>query len=306
MPVALEQRVYTCLQRIQVGVIIQLIDRHQLGRIGFEPELAALITAQFGRRRVVILQQRLHGRLAQHTAAFGTGGLEAVERLLHVQVLVPRVKVIHFGEPLHACAVRVYALDHGGATVLLLDFVGASADLHRGGETFQIPFPRADSGFVEIIDIEHQTGGRGAENAEIADMRVAHALHRNASDWRGSQVIGHDEHGAPVEGERAGAHALVTQRNQIRYANRGLLLQKADRLTPALLDLPDGMCVQRRLGTSGDAGARTVARVGGLRPAGHVDGRIGGWGEMIFAHSHYHSAVPAWARTMPDMRTGAC
>ena len=31
MPVALEQRVYTCLQRIQVGVIIQLIDRHQLG-----------------------------------------------------------------------------------------------------------------------------------------------------------------------------------------------------------------------------------------------------------------------------------
>jgi len=186
MPVALEQRVYTCLQRIQVGVIIQLIDRHQLGRIGFEPELAALITAQFGRRRVVILQQRLHGRLAQHTAAFGTGGLEAVERLLHVQVLIPRVKVIHFGEPLHACAVRVYALDHGGATVLLLDFVGASADLHRGGETFQIPFPRADSGFVEIIDIEHQTGGRGAENAEIADMRVAHALHRNASDWRGS------------------------------------------------------------------------------------------------------------------------
>ena len=38
----------------------------------------------------------------------------------------------------------------------------------------------------------------------------------------------------------------------------------------------------------------------------HQLGRIGGWGEMIFAHSHYHSAVPAWARTMPDMRTGAC
>ena len=33
---------------------------------------------------------------AQHTAAFGTGGLEAVELPLHVQVLITRVKVIHF------------------------------------------------------------------------------------------------------------------------------------------------------------------------------------------------------------------
>ena len=45
-----------------------------------------------------------------------------------------------------------------------------------GGETFQIPFPRADSGFVEIIDIEHQTGGRGAENAEIASCMVLRCI----------------------------------------------------------------------------------------------------------------------------------
>ena len=35
----------------------------------------------------------------------------------------------------------VYALDHGGATVLLLDFVGASADLHRGGRDVSDPIP---------------------------------------------------------------------------------------------------------------------------------------------------------------------
>ena len=88
---------------------------------------------------------------------------------------------------------------------------------------------------------------KGSEDTKITDMRVAYTLHRYPGYRRGRQIVGHDEHCAAIERERAGAHTLVPQRNQFGHADGGLLLQKADRFSPALLHLPNGMGIQRRL-----------------------------------------------------------
>ena len=169
-------------------------------------------------------------------------------------MLVPSIEIIHLGEPLHAGTVGAHALHHGGAAILLLDFVGAATYFHRGRKSLQIPFPGTHRGFVEIVDVEYQSCGRGAEDTKITDMRVAYTLHRYPGYRRGRQIVGHDEHCAAIERERAGAHTLVPQRNQFGHADGGLLLQKADRLSPALLRLPNGMGIQWRLGSSGYAG----------------------------------------------------
>ena len=54
-----------------------------------------------------------------------------------------------------------------------VDSVFARCHVDAGGEPFQIPFPRGDQRFIEVVQVEDHVLPRRAEQAEIVQMRIA-------------------------------------------------------------------------------------------------------------------------------------
>lgn len=89
------------------------------------------------------------------------------------------------------------------------------------------------------------------EDAEVADVRIAHALHLDAGARRVCQVAGHNDRRAAVERKRRDAHARVPQPDELGDARLRLLHQQVDGVLAAFAHLPDTVraaraCLARR------------------------------------------------------------
>src|SRR5262245_16113705 len=86
---------------------------------------------------------------------------------------------------------------------------------------------------VEIIDVEYEVLLRGRECPEVHQMAVAASLDGNAGARLMLEVLGHYRGGAAQERERTYAHALVTNRDQLRHAVAIARGQDGDRIAIA-------------------------------------------------------------------------
>ena len=113
---------------------------------------------------------------------------------------------------------------------LTREAVVARGDQHAHGQALDVPLPRPGQRLVEVVDVEHQPPlGRG-EHAEVRQVRVAAALHRQSRARRRRQVAGHDQRRAAVERERRDEHAPVADRHELGHARLGLALEQLDRI----------------------------------------------------------------------------
>ena len=105
---------------------------------------------------------------------------EFLEHALDVQLGVPDVEVLHGREARHRAAVRRDRVQHDLVLVLDGEAVVARGDQHAHGQALDVPLPRSRQRLVEVVEVEHQPPlGRG-EHAEVRQVRVAAALHREA------------------------------------------------------------------------------------------------------------------------------
>ena len=57
--------------------------------------------------------------------------------------------------------------------LLRIETILATGDIHAGDQPLQIPFPRPDGRFVEVVDVDHDVALRRAIQPEVVDVRVA-------------------------------------------------------------------------------------------------------------------------------------
>ena len=143
---------------------------------------------------------------------------------------IPDSQVGHLGEVAHRLPV---AGDRSGddlPAVLAGEPVAAGRDLHAGGQPLDVPLPRAGRRLIEVVDVEDQLPLRGAEDAEVRQVRIPARLHRQPRHRSTGKVAGHRQRRAAVEGERGDHHPAPPDRHQLRHPRLGLLLQQADRV----------------------------------------------------------------------------
>lgn len=141
---------------------------------------------------------------------------------------MPDVELAHLREARHRAAVLLGAGAHGVAAVCLGEAAVTPADLDARHEAHDVPLPGTGRGLIEVVDVKDEVTRVAHEDAEVAHVRVADALHLEAGDGHGGKVSGHDGGAASVERERRDAHALVAQRHEARVARGGLLLDEVD------------------------------------------------------------------------------
>ena len=145
---------------------------------------------------------------------------------------VPDIQVGHLGEVAH----RLPVAGHGGgddlAAVLAAEPVAAGRDFHAGGQPLDVPFPRAGRRLIEVVDVEDQQPLRGAEDAEVRQVRIPAGLHGQPGHRGTGQVAGHRQRRAAVVGERGHHHPAPPDRHQLRHPRLRLLFQQADRVGP--------------------------------------------------------------------------
>ena len=112
----------------------------------------------------------------------------------------------------------------------------SSSDLEARREPLDIPLERAGKRLVEVVQVEDEIALRGGEAAEVREVGVAAELHLEAARRQAREVVRHHRRGAAEEGEGRDEHAAVPDRQELRDARRGLLLEKRHRVTVSGLE----------------------------------------------------------------------
>ena len=241
--IGVKQLLQGCKEFVAVGVALERLKvakGHEFGRLRVEAQRIADSMGELIGGALVILLVCLLNRAAHGAPGLAMEvALELVERLLYVKVCIPHIERPHLREALHRRAILLCAGAHGIAAVVLGEVAVASADLDARSKAFDVPFPRAGCGFVEVVDIEHEMARGAREDAEVRDVRVADALHLDAADRLRGEVVCRDDGCAAEERERRGGHALVAERHELGYAGGGLSIYKLDGVCSVGLDAPN-------------------------------------------------------------------
>ena len=136
----------------------------------------------------------------------------------------------------------------------------AGDDVDAGDEPFQVPFPRADRGLVEVVQVKDHFLLRRAVQPEVTQVGVAGQNDRQARRGRVGQIPGHDGGRAAQETERRGRHAPHAQRQQFALAALVGRQQSAHGIGPVCRGLP------LRVGLARHAAAYGLARRPPLLP----------------------------------------
>src|SRR5215831_3738037 len=121
-----------------------------------------------------------------------------------------RLRVFGHLFPVAACSPPTRLAAIGSA-----EAIRAAGDHKARDKTLDVPFPRRDCCFVEIIDVENELAlGRG-EATEVQQVTIAAGLHIHAGHWGPGKIAGHDCSGAAIERERRDHHPAVAQGNEI-------------------------------------------------------------------------------------------
>ena len=125
---------------------------------------------------------------------------------------------------------RPESVEHDLVLVLGGEAAVARGDQHARSQALDIPLPRARQRLVEVVEVEHHPPFGGGKDAEVRQVRVPAALHRQARARRGAQIVSHDHGRAPIERERRHQHPPVADRNKFRHAGFALAFEQLDRI----------------------------------------------------------------------------
>ena len=114
---------------------------------------------------------------------------------------------------------------------------------HAGGEALHVPLPGTGERLVEIVAVEDELALGRAEDAEVGEVGVAADLGVQARARGAREVGGHDQGGAPEEGEGRDHHAPVADGHQLGHPGRGLLLEQRHGVGAVGAGLEDGVAV---------------------------------------------------------------
>ena len=148
------------------------------------------------------------------------GILDARDQHFKLDLDVPQIPHLHFGELGHVLAVRPDTGEDGILGGGFAEPVVATCDHDARRKTLEVPLPGCRKRFVEIVDGENESPLRGGEAPEVDQVGVSAALHANAGGRSARQIIRHGERRAPVEGEGRLHHAPVAKGNKIGESSR--------------------------------------------------------------------------------------
>src|SRR4030095_16188917 len=123
------------------------------------------MSAEFRLVQEVLLCRLPHGRRK--------GG----EETLFVDRLVPQCEVTHSGIVLHVLSVGLDRRPNGVFRDRTVRAEKSGAQINTCDQSFEVPFPGAGTGLVEIVDAEYQVAFGRSEGAEIRKMGVAARLY---------------------------------------------------------------------------------------------------------------------------------
>ena len=210
----------------------ELLDRHDQRRLVNDPDVAVDRLRQLGERGHAVLGAGLReGRLGSLDDLLLELRGEFLDHPFDVQVGVPDVEVLHSGELGHRGAVAPDGVEHDPVLVFGAIAVVAGGDQHAHSKALDVPLPRTGQRLVEIVDVEHQPPLGRREHAEVRQVRVSAALHRQPRPRRRGKVVGHDHRRAAIESERRDQHSAVPDRHQLRHPRPRLALEQLDRIS---------------------------------------------------------------------------
>ena len=224
-----------------VGLILgdELRGRDQQRRIADDPWLAIdhPDEAIEGLHAVLLFGLR-HGLVRRlHLLVLGDLG-QVGEDGVDVEARVPDVEVVHRGELAHRLTVGADRAEDRGASLLRREVAVAPGDLEARRETLDVPLPGPRKGFVEVVDVQHQTAIRCGEDPEVREVGIATCLDAQPGLGGLREVHRHDRRRATKERERRGQHPPEADRHQLRHAALVLVLEHLDRVSPARRRLP--------------------------------------------------------------------
>ncbi len=155
---------------------------------------------------------------------------KGLQRVLDPQVRVPDLEVLHRSERVHGLAIRAHGLEHDHAPLLLREVELARGDREARRQALEVPLPRARRRLVEVVDVEDELPLRRAEHAEVGEVRIPAELDAETRVRSSREIRGHDQRPTAVERERRDEHPAVPNRDELRHAGDGLLLEQPDRV----------------------------------------------------------------------------
>ena len=220
----------------------QVLDRADQWGVGDDSAFAVDLVGEFGEGLHAVLGSGLgQVRPSLGPLLFGGHAPQLLEKRLNLDVGVPDVQVAHPGALLHPRPVFLGHGKHDRAPLCGVEPAVAAGDLETRGQPLHVPLPRAGQGLIEVVDVEHCLPLGGGEHTEVRQVRVTADLGVQAGAWGGCQVGGHDQRGAPVEGERRHQHPAVADGNQFGDPGCALLLEQPDGVWAVDSRLPAAM-----------------------------------------------------------------
>jgi hypothetical protein len=157
----------------------ELLDRHDQRRLVNDPDMAVDRFRELGERCQAVLgaglREVLLGLLDHLLFELRR---EFLDHPFDVQVGVPDLEVLHSRELRHRGAIAPHGVEHDPVLVFGAIAIVAGGDQHAHSKALDVPLPRTGERLVEIVDVEHQPPLGRREHAEVRQVRVPAALHR--------------------------------------------------------------------------------------------------------------------------------
>ena len=146
----------------------------------------------------------------------------------------------------------------------------AAGEDEGGGHAFDVPFPGAGDGFVEIVEVEDQLAVGSGEGAKVLDVGIAAELDDETGVGEAGKVGSHDGDGAAEEGEGGDHHARVFDGEEVLDPVFGGTEEYGDGVESAVFR------VEVDMGLAGDGITEALAfgdALGDGERRGGIDGR---------------------------------
>ncbi len=181
---------------------------------------------------------RTRGRLL-HAAPDRAARFGCQRRLDHPverDAVVPEFEGTAFRILLHPVAIHRDGRHHEARRRAATEPHVPRGDHEARREALQIPFPRAERDFIEVVQIEDELPFRRGEAAEVHQMAVAANRHDDAGVLHLAEIVRLKDRTAAKERERRHRHAPVPERHEPGDTAFAAAAQQLDRIALQVAD----------------------------------------------------------------------
>src|SRR3977135_1821619 len=112
---------------------------------------------------------------------------------------IPGFEHSHALQSIHIRSVSTHALSYSSIPLPAIETIFSRRQIYAGGQTLEIPFPRANNRFIKVVQVENHISLRSTIQPKVVEVRLPIDNGRYSSAPTASQIMRHYRCSSPKE-----------------------------------------------------------------------------------------------------------